>query len=79
MFGLPSKKERKQSAAWWAAQADKASKTAREEARQANVYRQRLNSGTSTDPEADRYLLRQHEENQRLAETNARDYRQAAG
>lgn len=51
---------------------------ARDEARTADKYRQNLASGKSQDPAADRYMIRQHEENRRLAAANAHDFRTSA-
>ncbi|MFI9558637.1 hypothetical protein [Nonomuraea endophytica] len=63
---------------FWSEQAAREVKTARQEARQANARRQRLASDTSTDRHADAYMARQHDENRRVAEANARDFQKMA-
>lgn len=63
---------------FWAQQADQAAREASDAASRAAACRDRLTSGASNDPEADRYFLRRHEEDQRVAEANTRDFRQNA-
>ena len=60
------------------AKADKWSREARDEAGKAAAARKTLASGASSDPGADRAAVRRHEENQRIAAANARDFRDMA-
>jgi hypothetical protein len=78
MFGSGKKQQREASAAWWTKQADDAAKDASAEAKKVEGYRQSLKSGKSDDPAADRYMIRQHDSARRIAEANAKDYRDTA-
>ncbi|MCT9932468.1 hypothetical protein N5079_19895 [Planotetraspora sp. A-T 1434] len=62
----------------WDKRADQEAATARAEARKADAYRRSLASGKSQDPAADRYMIRQHDSNRRVAAANARDFRKTA-
>lgn len=77
-MGLFSSKKHREDADHWDAQARSAERQASEAASKAARHRQRLDSGTSSDREFDRYKLRESEEDRRLAAANARDFRQAA-
>ncbi|MET8864699.1 hypothetical protein ABZW11_17315 [Nonomuraea sp. NPDC004580] len=62
----------------WTALADGAAGDAREAGRRERHHRQRLQSGASTDPQADRYFAREAGEDRKVAEANERDFRAAA-
>lgn len=59
----------------WSELAKQETKKAQEAGQKAAAHRQRLTSGTGQDPEYDRYMLRQHDEDRKLAEANARDFK----
>lgn len=71
---LFSSKKRSKEADQWEALAQNERQKASNAAQQAAGFRQRLDSGTSTDRECDRYMLRQNEEDRRVGEANARDF-----
>jgi len=75
LFGS-SKAQRAAAAKEWARRADEADKQAREYAAEAAKYRKQLRD--SSDPAADRYMIRQAEANQRIAEADARSFRRTA-
>ncbi|WP_326646035.1 hypothetical protein OG884_15400 [Streptosporangium sp. NBC_01755] len=74
-MGLFSSKKKAAEAEKWEKKAETYSKEAREEARKAAKHTELLRSGKSTDPAADRYMIREHDGNRRVAEANARDCR----
>lgn len=76
MFG--KRKQHQEDAARYQKLADEQAAKARREAREAARYRKSLKSGKSQDPHADRYFIREHEENRRIAEAGARSFRQMA-
>jgi hypothetical protein len=75
MFGSGKKQQREASAARWSKWADDAAKDASAEAKKVAAYKKSLKSGKSSDPAADRYMIRQHDSALRIARANERDFR----
>lgn len=73
-MGLFSSTKRNEDAEKWSALARGEREKERTAGRKADEHSRRLTSGQSQDRECDRYLLRQAEEDRRLAEANARDF-----
>lgn len=63
----------------WTELAESAAKDAREAGQRERRHQQRLDSGASTDRQADRYFATQAGEDRRLSEANELDFRNAAG
>ncbi|KAB8192578.1 hypothetical protein FH608_024055 [Nonomuraea phyllanthi] len=62
----------------WEAEAKEYDREARAEASKAEGYRNSLKSGKSSDPGADRYMIREHQANQWVAAKNAQTLREFA-